>query len=78
VFNDAVSTLKGNKYYTTIEVANGYWQIPISEADRPKTALSTLSGSFQFRRLAFPLSNSPASFQKLIDCVLSNVVGTEF
>jgi hypothetical protein len=76
VFNEAISTLKGSKYYTTLDLASGYWQIQIAEEDRVM-AFSTPSGSYQFRRAAVELSNSPASFQRLMDLVMRNLVGIE-
>ena len=41
-----------------------------------KTALSSPSGHYQFHRLTYGLSNSPASFQRLMD-VLRDLNGTE-
>jgi hypothetical protein len=75
VFNEAVSILKGSQYYTTLDLASEYWQIQIAEPDREKTAFYTPSGSFQYRRLDFGLSNSSAIFQRLMDLVMTNLIG---
>ena len=42
-----------------------------------KTAFSIPSGHYQFHRLPYGLSNSPASFQRLMDEVLRDLTGTE-
>jgi hypothetical protein len=42
-----------------------------------KTALSTPSGSYQFNRLPYGVSNSPASFERLMDLVLKHLTGSE-
>jgi hypothetical protein len=42
-----------------------------------KSAFSTPSGHYQFYRLPYRLSNSPASFQWLMDVVLRDLTGTE-
>ena len=42
-----------------------------------KTAFSTPSGHYHFHRLPYGLSNSPASFQRLMDVVLRDLTGTE-
>ena len=42
-----------------------------------KTAFSTPSGHYQFHRLPYGLSNSPAGFQHLVDVVLRDLTGTE-
>ena len=46
---------------------SGYWTIPITEADRCKTAFSIPRGKFQFRRMPFGLRNAQATFQRCMD-----------
>ena len=48
----------------------------IKEAHRERTAFSVPSGHYEFTRLPFGLANSPAYFQRLMDTVLKNLVGT--
>ena len=69
--------LHGSKYFTVLDCYSGFWQIKIAEEDKAKTAFSTTSGHYHFNRLPYGLSNSPASFQRLIDVVLRNLTGTE-
>jgi hypothetical protein len=76
-FEETVSTLHGSKYFSAIDCYSGLWQIKIAGEDKPKTAFSTPSGHYQFQRLLYALSNSPASFQRLMDIVLRNLTGTE-
>jgi hypothetical protein len=47
------------------------------EAHRERTAFSVPSGHYEFTRLPLGLANSPANFQRLMDTVLKNLVGTE-
>lgn len=50
---------------------SAYWQVPVHEKSRPLTAFSIPGrGLFQFKRMPFGLSNSPATWQRLIDRVL--------
>jgi transposase InsO family protein len=77
VFEETVSTLHGSKYFSVIDCYSGFWQIKIADEDKPRTAFSTPSGHYQFQRLPYGLSNSPASFQRLMDIVLRNLSGTE-
>jgi hypothetical protein len=42
-----------------------------------ENSFSTFSGHYQFHRLPYGLSNSPASFQRLMDVVLKNLTGSE-
>jgi len=77
VFEETVSTLHGSKYFSVIDCYSGFWQIKIAKEDKMKTGFSTPSGHYHFHRLPYGLSKSPASFQKLMDVVLSNLTGAE-
>jgi hypothetical protein len=65
----------GVKYYSTLDFISGYWQIPIREKDRHKTAFTTQNGHYQFKRMAFGLTNAPPTFQRIITKILRKVIG---
>jgi hypothetical protein len=77
LFDETVSNLYGRKYFTVIDYYSGFWQIKIAEDDKLTTAFSTPTGHYQFHRLPYGLSNSPANFQSLMDIVLKKLTGTE-
>ena len=58
------ASLAGCKYYTKIDLAKGYWQIPVKSEDKPKTAFQTPVGLFQWTRMPFGLSTAPATFAR--------------
>ena len=60
-------------YFTTLDLAHGYWQVPVKEEDRPKTAFTTPGGLYQFKVMPFGLSGAPASFQRLMDHVTRDI-----
>ena len=68
---DALYNLSGFKYFTTLDLVRGYYQVPMSEESKQYTAFSTYSGHWQFRRMPFGLCNAPATFQRLMNAVLS-------
>lgn len=68
--DDSLDALSGSKWFSTLDLASGYWQAEISESDRPKTAFSCHKGLFQFKVLPFGLSNAPAVFERLMELVL--------
>ena len=59
-----------------LDLANGYWQVPVAEKDRQKTAFVTPDGLYEFNRMPFGLAYAPASFQRLMDEVLKRLKWT--
>ena len=58
------------QYITTLDLAKGYWQVPLEDTDREKTAFTSPIGLLQFCVMPFGLSGAPATFQRLMDRVL--------
>ena len=72
--DDLLDALHGAKWFSTLDLKNGYWQVPISEQDKEKTAFRTSSGQlFQFNQVPFDLCNTPATFSRLMDRVLAGL-----
>ena len=68
--DDILDQIGQARYITTLDLARGYWQVPVAEEDRHKTAFTTPLGLFQFRVMPFGLSGTPATFQRLMDHVI--------
>lgn len=60
--SDLIDRLGQSKYLTTIDLAKGYWQIPLTLQSRELTAFRTPWGLFHFRVLPFGLHGAPATF----------------
>ena len=60
------SQLSGHKSFSWLDLWEGYWQVPLSEYSKHKTAFRTLKGLFQLRVKAFGLVSSPASSDVLV------------
>ena len=71
--DDTLDTLAGAKWFGTLDMVSGYWQVEVAEEDKEKTAFCTPDGLFEFNVLPFGLCNGPATFQRLMDLVLSGL-----
>lgn len=63
------------KYFSCIDLAAGYHQIPLHPEDQEKTGFSTDQGHFEFQRMCFGLKGGPATFQRLMNKVLTGING---
>ena len=71
--DDALDSLAGARWYTTLDLATGYWQVEIAPEDREKTAFTTGRGLHQFRVMAMGLKNAGGTFQRLMELVLAGL-----
>ncbi|KRX71463.1 Transposon Ty3-G Gag-Pol polyprotein [Trichinella sp. T6] len=63
--DDTLTALAGAKWFSTLDLASGYWQVAVAGRDQEKTVFSTPLGLFQFRVIPFGLCKAPATFQRL-------------
>ena len=58
------------RYFTSIDLKHAFWQIPMREEDKEKTSFICGNRLWQYRRMAFGLKNSPATFQRCISLAI--------
>jgi hypothetical protein len=60
--DELLESLSEASWYTTLDLASGYWQLKVREEDKAKTAFVTKHGLFEFNVMPFGLCNAPATF----------------
>jgi hypothetical protein len=68
-----LDALAGSKWFSTLDMKSGYWQVDLEQCDREKTAFSTGYGLWQFTIMPFGLCNAPATFERLMELVLAGL-----
>ena len=71
--DDALDSLAGAKYFSSLDMASGYWQVEIAPEDKEKTAFTTGKGLHHFKVMAFGLKNAGPTFQKLMELIMAGM-----
>ena len=70
---DILTALGEARYFSSLDLASGYWQVPLDDDAREKSAFTTHRGLFEFTRMPFGLCNAPATFQRVMQRVLADL-----
>ena len=76
--DDILETLSGSQWFSSLDLANGFWQVELDPTTKEKTAFTTKFGIYEFETMPFGLCNGPATFQRLMEKALNNYFGNQW
>eukprot|EP00795_Rhopilema_esculentum_P010373 gene10373-19075_t len=68
--DDALDSLAGSIYFTTLDLQSGYHQVAMHPSSKEKTAFISHAGLYEFNDMSFGLTNAPPNFQRLMSRLL--------
>lgn len=74
LIEDQLDLLQDAKIFSTLDLRNGFFHVPIEESSIKYTAFVVPTGHYEFLKVPFGLCNSPAVFQKFINAVFKDLI----
>ena len=72
--DEMLAWLHGAKYFSKLDLHDGYHQVPIKKSDKFKTAFTCRYGTFEFNVMTFGFKNAPAHFQRSMNLLLADLL----
>lgn len=72
--DDIFASLSGSRFFTTLDLARGYWQVKMRESNLGRIAFRGHAGLYTFTRMPFGLTNAPATFQRMMQSILASEI----
>ncbi|HWV44813.1 MAG TPA: reverse transcriptase domain-containing protein, partial [Nitrospira sp.] len=73
--DEILGSLGAARVMSKMDLQSGFWQIPLANKDRHKTAFITKQGKYQFKRMPFGLTGAPTTFQRVMNECLEGIIG---
>jgi len=72
---EAIDSLRGSRWFATIDLLSGYWQLGMTDRAKERSTFCTMRGLYQFKRIPFGLCGAPVTFCGLMSIVLGDYIG---
>ncbi|KAI8519781.1 hypothetical protein Bbelb_030380 [Branchiostoma belcheri] len=63
---ESLEALGNAKVFSSLDLSSGFWQVPVKEEDKGKTAFVTPWGAWEWERMPMGLASSPSTFQRVM------------
>jgi len=71
--DDSLDLLAKTAYFSSLDLASGYWQVGMDPESQPKTVFCSRSGLYEFTVMPIGLFNAADTFQRLLETVCSSL-----
>ena len=71
--DDCIDNIGQAKYVTKFDLLKGFWQIPLTDRAKEISAFVIPDGLFQYKVMPFGMKNSPATFQRFINMIITGL-----
>ena len=72
--DETLDSLQGFQWFSSLDLKSGYWQVEMDEESKPLTAFTVGPlGFYECERMPFRLTNTPATFQRLMETCLGDL-----
>lgn len=74
LIEDILDKLEDSRVFSTLDLKNGFFHVPVEQESRKYTAFVTHCGQYQFLKVPFGLCNSPRVFQRFINAAFWELI----
>lgn len=71
--DECIYSIEDARVFSSLDATSGYWQIEVNDSEKEKRAFTTYHELYKRTDMPFGLKYAPATFQHVMDIVLSSV-----
>jgi len=74
LIDDHLDSLRGKKFYTCIDLKDGFHHVRVAEHSQKYTSFTTPLGQFSYLRMPFGICNGPSVFQRFVNNIFKDLI----